>query len=66
MESSAAVDEAGNQLPAAVEQSMPGLVAVGKPGPEFGASPGAVPVSVKLYVVDEVAEGSSGTWPTKP
>ena len=39
--------EAGSQLPAALAQSMPGLVAVGNPGPEFGASPGVLPVSVK-------------------
>ena len=56
---------AGSQPPLA--QSMPGLVAVGKVELESGAAPGAVPpVSVKLYVVDEVAEVFSGTWPTSP
>ncbi len=40
---------AGSQLPAPGAQSMPGLVAVGKSGPELGATPGVVaPVSVKL------------------
>ena len=39
---------AGSQLPAALAQSMPGLVAVGKSGPESGAAPGVPPVSVKL------------------
>ena len=47
MEESACVLVAGSQLPAALEQSMPGLVAVGNCGPELGASPGAVPMSVK-------------------
>ena len=38
--------EAGSQLPAGLAQSIPGLVAVGKSGPESGAAPGALPVSV--------------------
>ena len=56
---------AGSQPPPA--QSMPGLVAVGKVELESGAAPGAVqPVSVKPYVVEEVAELFSATWPTSP
>ena len=48
MLASAVVLVAGSQLPVPLAQSMPGLVAVGKPWLEPGAAPGGRPVSVKL------------------
>ena len=66
---------AGTQLPAALEQSMPGLVAVGKSEPEFGAAPGAVPVvgegvrggggrrRVLGHLADQAVGGGAGVLP---
>jgi hypothetical protein len=48
IEESGTLPLADSQPPGPPAQSMPGLVAVGKSGPESGATPAAAPVSVNL------------------